>query len=335
MVKRRAWRVLALAAVAATAFGGVAPAEADELALVDAGVTVSSIPSTVSPPGSAVIYRITVTNDGLLPIESATVRDSLPSGFVYRDNVSDARCSGAGTAVSCTVGPLASKAATVVDVVATTSTTPADYVNTASASIDGLTDALDTNRANNTASATTAVRTSDSATAFVPGGESLSFGSHVLKVPAKDSKGGDVLGVIVTLSKVNDATANCGGGPGSCGEGLNVLYGEDPKYQVTDADAPISVDTGFKHDPCLGYGAGKCTELYFRKPDATGKMSSPALVPNCDGFSGTSGPSNGSAKVGGVPQLCKHLVYKTSGGGIRQVVLMQSTDPDLLPPINL
>jgi hypothetical protein len=233
------------------------------------------------------------------------------------------------------VGVLPPGASAVIDVVVRTSTAVGTYTNTATVTPHGVVEPLEY-QDNNSASATTSVATptsSGSASAFVPGGGSLTFAGHVLRVPD------GVPGVFVTMSLTTDhGTAPCGTNP--CGQGLRVVYDADPNYQVTDPDHPISVDVVFPAPRCAdddhhhdGYedheDAACPIELYSKKPPSP----LPTKVPDCDGAGRDGRPGSGRARVNGIYQLCRDRVYRS--GGIHQVVLMISTDPDLLPPISV
>ncbi|HUQ40660.1 MAG TPA: hypothetical protein VM030_10950 [Acidimicrobiales bacterium] len=299
--------------------------------IVDATVAVESRPVTVSPPGANVLYRVTASNKGTVPFDGATVTDLLPPGFTFRFS-KGAPCSASGQTVTCTVGALAPGLSVVFDLVAQTSTTAGNYGNTVIIQPRGLAAALEYTD-NNSATAATYVVASTAtnvASAFVPGGGTLAFGAHLLKVPAQQYNAArtalvPVDGVIATLSLTDNHSAfTCG--QVQCGEGLRVIYDEDPSYQVTDPDHPVAVDTTFSNDPCNGL-TEKCADTYYRKPG----MPAPAQVPACDGAGSGSNPGAGSARVGGSYHLCGDQIYKA--GGLHVVVLMSSTDPDLLPPI--
>lgn len=327
--------VALMTVAAAAALQPITPA-AGIPGVIDASVAVVSMPGTVSPPGANVLYRVTAQNKGITPFDGATVTDTLPGGFGFRSVKTTAgTCGASGGTVTCDVGPLAPSATVVIDIVAQTSLTPGSATNTATIEPVGLAEPLEY-QMNNTATATTdviAVVSSDSASAFVPGGGSLRFAGHVLRVPTHQYNADrtalvPVEGVIATMRRTTDH-AGFGCGAVSCGEGVNITYDEDPSYQVTDPDHPVSADVSFPNDPCNGQNES-CAQMWFRKP----AMPTPLPVPRCDGAGSGNHPGSGEARVGGAYELCRDRVYK-SGGAIRQVVLMISTDPDLLPPIKI
>ncbi len=105
--------------------------------------------------GQPLAYQISVANGGPDPVAGATVTDPLPSGVTFNAASGTGPCSQANGTVMCAVGPLATTSTATFSVVVTP-TRPGTIVNTAS--IAG--DEVDPNAANNSSSATTAVRLS-------------------------------------------------------------------------------------------------------------------------------------------------------------------------------
>jgi uncharacterized repeat protein (TIGR01451 family) len=120
----------------------------------DLALTKTASPDPV-PPGSPLTYDLTVSNAGPSDAASVTVMDTLPAGVTLVSSVpGPPTCTLAGATLTCVLGALAPGANATVTIVVTVNAAPGELVNTATVSGAGA----DPNNANNSASATTAVR---------------------------------------------------------------------------------------------------------------------------------------------------------------------------------
>lgn len=310
--------------------------------VVDLAISVESKPETVANPGAGVIYRVTVTNDGLVPaLDGAVVENTLPAGFT--PGALEDGCSAAGQVVTCPVGPLATAGSAVIDIPAFVSTTVGDYVNTATVTANGLIEPLE-HGDNNTATATTYVRTQSptgGSHAFVCGGCSLSYsdpavGNASITVPTHQHETpGDpssplvpVKGVFVQLERNDDFTGQpCGdSGDGlTCQTALGVYFDEsEDEYQVSDPLNPTRVTyQPANQAPC--HGLPKCLPMAYYDPNQAG-MGGPEREARCDGGGWGENTGSGQAYVGGRYQVCIDYSFKV-GNQVAHVHLMKSKDP--------
>ncbi|HEY3053088.1 MAG TPA: DUF11 domain-containing protein [Thermoanaerobaculia bacterium] len=106
---------------------------------------------TVVRIDSPVTYTINVTNNG--PAPAVAVSDALPAGSTLTSvTASQGTCTGTAT-VTCSIGTLASGASATIVVVVKAPSSPATMTNTVTVSSTNV----ETNAANNTASATVIV----------------------------------------------------------------------------------------------------------------------------------------------------------------------------------
>ena len=299
-------RVLLAALAAAIMVAGLAgyqaggASAADTPALADLEVvSVSGSPAAVSPPGGIVVYTITAKNDGPAPALARVHDDTTAGTYEAVDSHLPAEgctTSGANT-VDCDVTLLPGGDVSFT-VAIRTPATAGPITNTATVSVspsDPL-GVVDSNNANDSKSATTAVTndTTTSASLVQPGG-TLRYKQSVLTNTGDTS-------VIVTLDTAPGGTC----GTGTCGAGLGVDFDPNPAYQ-----GHVSIDVSFgSGDPCRGNGAPKCFGLWVRKNGTTSPIQS------CPGIDPT------------LP--CLSSVFKV-GNAFHWIVQMDSDDPDLLP----
>lgn len=305
-MRRVALSILAAAAALTGAVAAIStPAGAD--GLVDLSATTVSSPAAVSPPGALVIYTSTFRNEGAVAVEGVFT-NSTSGGTILEVNA-DSTCSTSGSSIAChdTLDPGEAKVVEVV--VQSPATAGAVITNSASAKVDPeLVQVLDLFPANDTSTVSTTVQESTGvgSAGFVPEGGTLTYKKHVLTVREAQ------LGVVAFLRDTTaPSTIDCGGVP--CGAGLNVDFDQDPRFFGV-----VEVDVNFgAGDPCRGIGNPACHPLYFRKI-ATDLTAEP--VPAC------------GTEAEGDP--CLERTYKV-GTEFHFVVVMETNDPDLLPPISI
>lgn len=277
--------------------------------IADAGVTNSSTPSTVSPPGGIAIYRVTVTNHGpaVAPVE---VVDSTSGGtFVASSSQIPSGCTAptdqsADPVVSCRFDAMLPGSTRQVVVAIRTPFTAGSVTNTATVSVPptalGI---LDDNQANDTAATVTPVISDPNvSSALLLDGETLSFQNHDLTV--RDSNNG----VIASLSEAPPAGDMCG--TVLCGSGLHVGFDADPYYQGS-----LGLTLRFPKDSTHCHGLGDdsdCDALFIRKNSVVNRVPYCATSPAAD--------------------PCVESTFK-DGPAIRWVVRLTSVDPDFILPI--
>ena len=300
------------------------PASADAGDLVaDVGVTVSDSPDPVQPPGGGVVYTVTVTNNGPAGAPAIVVDNSTSAGtFDLSLSTLPSECSApadsaAAPSFSCTFGETAAGESHVLKVGIRTPSTAGVVSHTASAHIPlplleelGIADPagslLDPGAPNSDTEVTTVAPGNATATSCAAeAGDTCTFTSTTVNAVLTVRSGR----VIVTLSDAQGSGDQCG--DDLCGDGLGVVFDEDPEYQGT-----VGIDLTFGVSaPCRGVGdPSGCADIYIRKDGQVFK------APACSATSGSP---------------CVERVYNSPTAETHWVVFMESDDPDLLPPLKI
>lgn len=303
--------------VAGTLGMSVAPLAAAGPIPVDLSVEVKPSPAEVSPPGGIVVYEIIVrtsfadltgTNFTTLPVDLTD--SSLRGSYVASSSRLPSGCTAPadGTAdpvITCdlNVAPGGSQA---VWVALRTQPVVGTVQTKAEVSFDpsALSTVAESNPANNTRTEVTPViNNPNQSSALLHEGESMQFKDHVVTVLKSKN------GVIVTLRDAPATGAACGST--MCDDGLHIGFAHNDHYE-----GEVRVDTNFgKGEPCRAISNPSCGDgLYIRK---TVSMTPTKLLP-----------------CSTAPQPCHESSYKLNGD-LHRVVLMESEDPDLLPPGSL
>lgn len=323
---RTARRSLVALVFVAGVLGVAVPSGAVVPGVVDLAASIASVPETVSPPGELVLYQATASNVGLVPTSSGELTVALPGNAVYRDDLSTAACSGAGTLVTCPTGPLARGTTVAFDVAAHTPTSPGSHQATATVRSTDVFEPAEF-EGNNTATATTTVLASNPGVAagLVESGESLTLDvadgrSYTLTVPPGAGPGVIVKGI----SAEDGAGHDCG--TVGCGNGFVTDFVQHPYFKAEHPLHPlITVKTFGAHDPCQGLGNATCNSIYFAHSNNAIALTP---MPFCPGAGGGGTPGNGTA----IPSPCVNQLFK-SGGRTWFDVRMLSNDPIELPPL--
>jgi len=300
-------RRVALAAVAlAMAFTGAvvtSTTPAGAAGIVDLSASSASSPAAVSPPGALVFYTATFRNEGSVTVAGTFTNTT--SGGAVLSHTGDPACTRAGATITCEASLPPSGVLTVQVIAQTPTTAGSTVTNSSSARVNpGPLQLVDLVPGNDDSTVTTPVQatTGGGSAAFVQEGGSLSYKKHVLTV--RDAE----LGVVAYMTDTPAVTTlNCGGSP--CQEGLRVDYDQSPQFAGL-----VQVDVNFgTSEPCRGVGNTNCRPLFFKKPDQPVQP-----VPSC-----TTAPED-------VP--CLESVSKINNE-FHFIVVMDSTDPDLLSPV--
>jgi hypothetical protein len=311
-------------AILASITGG--PAGAVLPGVIDISVSIGSRPATVSPPGELVLYRVAVSNVGVVATSSDVVVD-LPAGTAYRDDLSGANCEASGDDVACTVPSLSATQKYAFDVVAHTPVVAGTYTATAVVTARDVVEPLEY-QANNTSSANTKVQAPNGqiAAGLVEGGDSLSLDvgdgrKYEVTVPA------NVPGVIVERLAAQSGAGKICGSAGLCGDGFILKFVEGhPTFHALDPMNPLVAELTYgSQDPCRGL-SGTCADMYWAPDDSTTLL---AKMPNCPG-SDAATAGDGTAR----PAPCINRRYKVSGTIYFDMRLL-STDPLTVPPLLL
>jgi uncharacterized repeat protein (TIGR01451 family) len=226
---------------------------------VDLGVTKTG--TDQAPPGGALSWSFTVTNNGPADSSGYTVVDTLPGG-VTNIATSSPGCSVSGSAVTCTEGPLAIGGSQTFTV---TGKAPDPFPSAITNSVTVTGNDSDTNANNNTATWKT-----------IPSQPSVSIVKSATVSPASDQGGvkvGDVISYSYTVKNtgnvalktvsVSDPTlgsVSCPSlDPNGLAVGASVTCTADAQHVVTqaDVDAGVIVDTATAG--CTDVTGGACS----------------------------------------------------------------------------
>lgn len=318
MLSTRKAGALIAGCLLATGGASLNQARAATPAVPNLTATVTSNPTSVSPPGKVALYRFKVVNNGTLPALLVTITDTTTNGAVIASTLSPG-CSASGNTVTCSVQTLLPGQAFEGKVGVRSQTAPGSITNTVTAS--GF--LPDGDPADNTASVTTPVVNDPSARALVLPGESLSQVSSVVNQTISVPTAPTVTGAFARLA---DFTTP----PAGFGNGAIADMSEDQDYFARDRANPISWTVQFaSEDPCNGNGNPTCTGIaYLESPTDT----TPETVPYCPGYGGEPGGA-GSGVLGPTQKVCMNDIVKVRNK-FRYFMKILSNDPIVIPPLS-
>lgn len=302
-------RIMLPASLLAASIIGLGAIPAVGAPIADASVSLASVPTTVSPVGGMVLYRVTVRNEGPAPAP-VTARDATTGGsYVAGSSTLPTGCLAPadGTAdpvISCNFGVQAAGWSSQISVAIRTPSAVGSVSNTATAEVPpSALGVIDDNPSNDTASVvTTVTNDADGSAALLRTGETMAFMAHQLTVRSAAK------GVIASMRVAPAQGDTCGAS--LCDAGLHVGFDTAPEYQ---GQLGLWLDFG-RGNPCRGVGAGSnCSALYMRKDGVVTRVPACATAP--------------------LASPCIEETSKLNGPGIRWLVRLGSEDPDFVPPL--
>ena len=344
---RRTIGILAILSGLGAGLVGMSPSASSlpvDLGVLDVSVTLANAPASISPPGELVLLTAVVTNEGALTA-NPSLSVALAPGSVYRDDLSATACAPPSTtppppptAVSCTVGSLASGQSKSFEIVGHTAPSAGTQTSVATVTAGvGLVEPLEYTE-NNEASLDVPVNASTGqfAAGLVESGDSLSIvvgdgREYTLTVPLESP------GVIVKELRAKQSEYapglfyTCGSGP--CGNGFKIDFVKDhPYFKAEDPQHPlVTVRTFGNGDPCFGLG-GTCSSVYIQKVDNPAAPLEP--MPYCPGAAGGATGSGTMYDPPGeeTPTPCINRKYKVGTTQTWYEGRMLSNDPVELAP---
>lgn len=336
------WKTVVRAVVALALLAGVAVASdplkagAQDLvpAVVDVSSTIESLPGTVSPAGTGVLYRATLQNHSVLAT-TATLKVTTPPEFTHDLALTPlpSGCSAAANVVNCSrsLGAGGTFVLELAEVTAVFANGERNYTATSEAISQDPLELLEyTPNNNDTVNTKVLAANGNLLSGVLKRGttKSINVGDgRMLSITGPAGPEAIIIDVIRPLSP--QAFQRCGSPTTMCGNGFLIRYVDHPTFRTLNVNDPIVQTLTFGiGDPCFGLG-GPCTGITWAEEELA------PLLQHMDYCPGAGpGGNRGDGTANGTGNKCinhKFLKNKQTWFETRSL----SEDPPTLPPLNL